>query len=372
MARDLHDVVAHSMTMVVVRAETARYRLPSVDEASAGEFSAVADAARQALTELRGVLDVLRTDDESRQPRPAADRRRRRQPCSPRPPTAGVGLTVNTHWRPRVHGPRRRSCRRTGSSPRPWPTPPGTLAGAVGRRHPRPRPRSRPRAGRQRPGPRRGRDPAPASGCPGCASGPRRWAASWTVGPYRRRGLRGGTPGCRSAAPSGSPRDPRARRRRPGDGPRGLRRAAGRPGGASRSSGFAADGEEAVEARGRPEGRRRADGRPDAAPSTGWPPPAGSSPPVTTRCGSSCSTTFDVDDYVYEALRAGASGSCSKDAPAEELVRAVRVVAGGEALLAPSVTRRLIADFASRAVPARAASRLGSTCSLRASARSLS
>jgi DNA-binding NarL/FixJ family response regulator len=67
-------------------------------------------------------------------------------------------------------------------------------------------------------------------------------------------------------------------------------------------------------------------------------------------------TTFDVDDYVYEALRAGASGFLLKDAPAEELVRAVRVVAGGEALLAPSVTRRLIADFASRAVPARAVS----------------
>jgi DNA-binding NarL/FixJ family response regulator len=68
-------------------------------------------------------------------------------------------------------------------------------------------------------------------------------------------------------------------------------------------------------------------------------------------------TTFDVDDYVYEALRAGASGFLLKDAPADELVRAVRVVAGGEALLAPSVTRRLIAEFAARSVPARAVSR---------------
>ena len=65
-------------------------------------------------------------------------------------------------------------------------------------------------------------------------------------------------------------------------------------------------------------------------------------------------TTFDVDEYVYEALRAGASGFLLKDAPAEELVRAVRVVAAGDALLAPSVTRRLIAEFAARAVPARA------------------
>ncbi|MCW4352614.1 response regulator transcription factor [Hoyosella sp. YIM 151337] len=59
-------------------------------------------------------------------------------------------------------------------------------------------------------------------------------------------------------------------------------------------------------------------------------------------------TTFDVDDYVYEALAAGASGFLLKDATAEELVRGVRVVAAGEALLAPSVTRRLIADVTKR------------------------
>ncbi|GAA4217858.1 response regulator [Actinocatenispora rupis] len=59
-------------------------------------------------------------------------------------------------------------------------------------------------------------------------------------------------------------------------------------------------------------------------------------------------TTFDLDDYVYEALRAGASGFLLKDAPAADLINAVRVVAGGDALLAPSVTRRLIQDFASR------------------------
>jgi DNA-binding NarL/FixJ family response regulator len=59
-------------------------------------------------------------------------------------------------------------------------------------------------------------------------------------------------------------------------------------------------------------------------------------------------TTFDLDDYVYEALRAGASGFLLKDAPAADLIAAVRVVAAGEALLAPSVTRRLIAEFANR------------------------
>jgi DNA-binding NarL/FixJ family response regulator len=62
-------------------------------------------------------------------------------------------------------------------------------------------------------------------------------------------------------------------------------------------------------------------------------------------------TTFDLDDYVYEALRAGASGFLLKDATAAELVAAVRVIAAGEALLAPSVTRRLIADFARQQRP---------------------
>jgi len=63
-------------------------------------------------------------------------------------------------------------------------------------------------------------------------------------------------------------------------------------------------------------------------------------------------TTFDLDQYVYEALRAGASGFLLKDRPSEELVAAVRVIAAGEALLAPSVTRRLIEEFARRPVAA--------------------
>jgi DNA-binding NarL/FixJ family response regulator len=69
-------------------------------------------------------------------------------------------------------------------------------------------------------------------------------------------------------------------------------------------------------------------------------------------------TTFDLDEYVYEALRAGASGFLLKDAPAAELVHAVRVVAAGDALLAPSVTRRLIADFTKRP-PARTTGPVG-------------
>jgi DNA-binding NarL/FixJ family response regulator len=60
-------------------------------------------------------------------------------------------------------------------------------------------------------------------------------------------------------------------------------------------------------------------------------------------------TTFDLDEYVYEALRAGASGFLLKDVTAEALFHAVRVIAAGDALLAPGITRRLISEFAGRA-----------------------
>lgn len=59
-------------------------------------------------------------------------------------------------------------------------------------------------------------------------------------------------------------------------------------------------------------------------------------------------TTFDIDDYVYDALRAGASGFLLKDALPDELVNAVRIVAAGDALLSPSVTRKMIAQFAAQ------------------------
>ena len=62
-------------------------------------------------------------------------------------------------------------------------------------------------------------------------------------------------------------------------------------------------------------------------------------------------TTFDLDEYVYEALRAGASGFLLKDAPEEQLVSGIRIVAGGGSLFAPAVTRRLIERFAGAAPP---------------------
>jgi DNA-binding NarL/FixJ family response regulator len=62
-------------------------------------------------------------------------------------------------------------------------------------------------------------------------------------------------------------------------------------------------------------------------------------------------TTFDLDEYVYQALRVGASGFLLKDTPPGELLAAIRVVAAGDALLAPGITRRLIAEFARRPEP---------------------
>ncbi|MGK2878398.1 MAG: response regulator [Solirubrobacterales bacterium] len=70
-------------------------------------------------------------------------------------------------------------------------------------------------------------------------------------------------------------------------------------------------------------------------------------------------TTFDINEYVYESLRAGASGFLLKDVPPEQLVAAVRVVAGGEALLAPAITKRVIEQYVRTAPVAGAAEELG-------------
>jgi DNA-binding NarL/FixJ family response regulator len=65
-------------------------------------------------------------------------------------------------------------------------------------------------------------------------------------------------------------------------------------------------------------------------------------------------TTFDLDEYVYEAMKAGAGGFLLKDAPREQLIAAVRMIHGGEALLAPTITRRLIEQYVSLPLPGRA------------------
>ncbi|MCQ8768994.1 response regulator [Streptomyces telluris] len=78
-----------------------------------------------------------------------------------------------------------------------------------------------------------------------------------------------------------------------------------------------------------------------------------------TACRAVMLTTFDQDDYVYEALHAGASGFLLKDVRRDDLVHAVRVVVAGDSLLAPSVARRLVADFTSRGQAVTAGPELG-------------
>lgn len=73
--------------------------------------------------------------------------------------------------------------------------------------------------------------------------------------------------------------------------------------------------------------------------------------PVTAGVRVLILTTFDLDTYVYTALRSGASGFLLKDTPPADLLAAIRIVAAGEALLAPTVTRRLITEFANRPEP---------------------
>ena len=117
----------------------------------------------------------------------------------------------------------------------------------------------------------------------------------------------------------------------------GLRRSSAPPPTAPRRSGCAR--ETAT--------RRRPDGHPDAARWTASRPPGGSlAGGAGPRPRVLILTTFDLDEYVYDALRAGASGFLLKDVTAERLFEAVRVVATGDALLAPAVTRRLISQFA--------------------------
>lgn len=81
--------------------------------------------------------------------------------------------------------------------------------------------------------------------------------------------------------------------------------------------------------------------------------------PLLARTRVLVLTTFDLDEYVYAALRAGASGFLVKDTPRRELLRAIEVIAEGDALISPGITRRLIAEFAARRDPARPPAALG-------------
>ena len=112
-------------------------------------------------------------------------------------------------------------------------------------------------------------------------------------------------------------------------------------------AGEAADGREAVDEAKRLRPERRPHGRAHARARRhrGHAPAAGQDGADTRVV---MLTTFDMDEYVYEALRAGASGFLLKDTPPEQLVEGIRAVASGDALLAPSITRRVIEEFVRR------------------------
>ncbi len=320
-AREMHDVVAHHMSMVAVRCETAPYRIAGLPEAGLKEFAELGDAARAAIADMQGLLGGPPLGRPAGRPGAAAGAERHRR-------AGPAGL-----------GDRRRRAARRGAH-----RVPGGPGGADQREPPRSgveRLRGgvggRPRAGGVRPQ-HRGR---PVAG----------WG--WWARAGRHAGTRGGA---RRLGDRGA----HAGRRFRGAGADSV-------GGAlirvlvvddqeMVREGFSAllDAQPDIEvvgsagdgAAGVAEVRRL---RPDVVLMDVRMP--GTDGLTATRLLADdpvkvlVLTTFDLDDYVYEALRAGASGFLLKHAPARELLEAVRVVARGDALLAPSVTKRLIEDF---------------------------
>jgi DNA-binding NarL/FixJ family response regulator/signal transduction histidine kinase len=366
-ARELHDVVAHSVSVMVVQAGAARRSVAANPAQATAALTQIESTGRQALAEMRRLLGLLR------------DRRGGREALTPQPSLAhldslvlaareaglAVELTVEGEPRPlpagidlsayrivqealtnslKHAGARQR--RRAGLLRR------GGAGGAgLGRR---PRGGSPPgrRAGG---GSARGRRAGGGRARHGLAGGRRRARAHRHAGagrPVRRRA--GGRAAARRRLPGRRP--PPAGGRRPAvtrvliadDQP--LMRTGFRMILDAEPDievvGEAADGEEAV----RLAGHVRADvvlmdvrmPRVDGIEATRRLAGAQAQDPVRVLI----LTTFDLDEYVLAALRAGASGFLLKDAPPEDLVEAIRVVAAGDALLAPSVTRRLLDRFA--------------------------
>ena len=116
--------------------------------------------------------------------------------------------------------------------------------------------------------------------------------------------------------------------------------------------GEASNGAEAVSIDPRAAPRRGADGHPHARTRRNRSHPPDPRPNHEPKTSVLILTTFDLDEYVYDALRAGASGFLLKDVPSRQLVAAIRTVGEGDALLSPSITRRLIEEFAASRAPA--------------------
>ena len=344
-ARELHDIVSHSISVVAIQTQAVRRRLQPDQECEATDLAAVEATARQALAEMRRLFGVLRADGESAS-------------LTPQPGLAELERLVARRRVGDLHGaPHRRG--------RAVPARPGRRPGGVpdrpGGPHQRPPPLRR-GDGRGRRGLRPGHLEVGVADDGSGLDGARRngdavtgWSASASGSPS--------TTGRSTLGPRTGRRHP-AGRRPPGPGTRhddqlviaddqGMVRAGFRSLLEAEPDlevvGEAADGEAAVDVvtRLRPDVTLMDIRMPvlDGLAATRQLVEAG----VPTRV--LVLTTFDLDEYVFAALRAGASGFLLKDAPAEELAAAIRVVAAGDALLAPGVTRRVIDAFVRRAPP---------------------
>ena len=347
-ARELHDVVAHAVSLMVVQAGTARPMAQRVDRELAGVLETIENTGREALTELRRLLHVLRTDGRARHgtapgPEPAEQPRRRhppnrrRGPHHPRIPTRPPrrNRAVRVPHRPRRADqrgtPRRRVTHRRGGHERPRdPARPGPQP----RRHQHDRPardRNRPdRLARTSAPVRRSHDRRP-----------RRLRVPARSGPAPGRGFAfRGRP-----AKASHRRTPMIRVLLVDD--QHLVRE-----GFARLLRDVPDIEVVGEA---------ADGTSAVAQSLSTLPdlilmdvrmPGMDGVDATAHIVHDrpdarvlILTTFDFDEAVHRALRAGASGFLLKDTPYDQLLHAIRVVAAGDSVLAPSVTRRLIEHF---------------------------
>jgi DNA-binding NarL/FixJ family response regulator/signal transduction histidine kinase len=354
-ARELHDAVAHSLSVMVVQAGAARRALETAEpggevaaERARGALATIEATGRDTLGEMRRVVGALRpTGEEPYEPQPSLDELDRLSDHRPRGRPAGRA-------RGRGGGAGRPAERRPVRVPG---RPGGADEHAQARpRHVSPRPAALRRRRARRGG--HGRRPRRGGADPGAA------APGLRAGRHARAGCDGGRRDRRAAGP-----ERRLRGARPA--------AAGTVAVTDRirlviaddqpllRTGFrmileaerdmavvgeAGNGEEAVAL------TRRLqpdvvlmdirmpvmDGVEATRRITSAPAPAsGSGPRVLIL------TTFDLDEYIVQALRAGASGFLLKDVPPEELAAAIRVVAAGDALLAPSITRRLLDRFAS-------------------------
>ncbi len=362
-ARELHDVVAHAISLIAVQSSVALDRLRQDPDATARALGTIETSSRGALAEMRRMLAILRQDDES---------------LAQLVPSAGVADLPALAREASTAGV---VTRLVAEGERPPAVPsgvdlcgyrivqealtnvvkhaPGASAEVVGALAAgRPRARGQRRRARSRPA------RVDREGEAGRARSARHARAGGPV----RRVVRGRSADQRWLRRPGAP---------------AVRGAGGRAGLAARCRGDpmitvavvddevllrsglaslieaaddmtvvgeASNGAEARRARAAAATRRRAHGHPDARDGRPRGDPPDRRGPRTAATRVLILTTFDHDEYVYEALRVGASGFLLKAAMPDELRTAVRVIASGEGLLAPSVTRRLIEDFASRPV----------------------